>query len=329
MVGFRSITGRKAESQRANSTEGRMRRTARLDVDLVTVFFTASGRSGRRVEDLRKEELILFDGDQRREIRYLWREADLPLTVGLIADVSISQSAFLGEHRRTISSFFQRVLRPRDLAFIVSVAAEVDLVTDVTGSVPELEAGVGRLDPLQRYGKRPGPECPPKALPPAPDGTPRFVTGCGGSDIWDAVYYAARLKMKPLSGCRALILLSDGFDTGSLHSVSDAIEAAQGADTLIYTIIYPIDFGRFVLVEARLSRLADETGGRSFFASKQNLPAIFSQIEDDLRNLSVLAFTPPPEACDGRARHLTLTAARRGVRIRARTAHAIPPKPGR
>lgn len=294
----------------------------RVDVDLVTVTFTAADRNGAPVENLRREELLLFDDGQRREIGYLWRETDLPLTVGLLADVSLTQALFVPEHRQTIMRFFRQVLGPRDRAFIVSVASDVVLVTDTTGSIEDLEYGIGHVDSLQSVGTRLGPECPPK-MRRAADGTSWFVSGCGGTALWNSIFYAARLKLKPLAGRRALIVLSDGLDTGSTHSLTDAIEAAQGADTLVYTIVYPSGWSGTAAAD-RLERLALETGGRSFPAPKGSPARIFARIEEDLRNLYVLAFTPPPAARDGKFRPLAVKTTRRGVAIRARAGYSLP-----
>jgi VWFA-related protein len=121
---------------------------------------------------------------------------------------------------------------------------------------------------------------------------------------------------------RALIVLSDGLDTGSTHSLTDAIEAAQGADTLVYTIVYLSEWTG--PAADRLERLALETGGRSFPAPKGSPARIFAGIEEDLRNLYVLAFTPPPAARDGKFRNLVVKTTRRGVTIRARAGYSLP-----
>jgi Ca-activated chloride channel family protein len=150
------------------------------------------------------------------------------------------------------------------------------------------------------------------------DGTSRFISGCGGAALWNSIFYAARLKMKPLAGRRALIVLSDGLDTGSTHSLTDAIEAAQGADTLVYTIVYHSELSG--ASTDRLERLALEAGGRSFPAPKGSPARIFARIEEDLRNLCVLAFTPPATR-DGKFRPLAVKTTRRGVTIRARAGY--------
>lgn len=293
----------------------------RLDVDLVTLTFTATHRSGQPVEDLRVSDLTLLDNAKPTEILHLWRDLDVPLTVGLIADVSITQAAHIADHRLTIRRFLENVLAPRDRAFLVTIAADVVLVTDWTASVEELMQGVEKVDSVQSHGKRLGPECPPRRLRTA--GGERLLSGCGGSNLWDGIFHSARLKLRPASGRRAMIFLSDAKDTGSVHSLSDAIEAAQSADALVYTI-YHQAIGESSSPD-NLQRLSAETGGRSYTVWKGDLPKVFAQIEADLRNVYVLAFRPPDAARDGAFRTLKLTARRRGLQLRARPGYRLPP----
>jgi VWFA-related protein len=265
------------------------------------------------IHDLQISDLVLHDNGQPREIRHLWRDLDVPLTVGLVADVSLTQAAYIAQHRATIVGFLQHFLQPQDQAFVVTAAAEVALVMDLTNSLDDLTTAIDKIDSQQTFGKRLGPECPPRALPPAKDGTPRSITGCGGSELWDAIFYSARLKMKSLPGRKALIFLSDGIDTGSVHDLTDAIEAAQGADTLVYTIFYRSV--RTTATPANLLRLTQETGGRSLEVFRGGLPKAFARIEEDLRSIYVLAFSPPSDAKDGNFRKLKLASTRKDTSI--------------
>ncbi len=202
----------------------------RVDVNLVRVASTVTDRSGGFVTGLNKRDFQLLDNGLSRDIQYLWQETDLPLTVGLIADISGSQRSFIDKHRHEVSQFLEQVLGPNDQAFIVTVAANPWLVTDLTGSIEELRMGMERIG-QRRGGPLLGDPCPTKGVR---RGRPR--AGCGGTALWNAVYAAARLKMKKVTGRKALIVLSDGMDTGSTHSLTDAIEAAQGAETIVYTL---------------------------------------------------------------------------------------------
>jgi VWFA-related protein len=186
-----------------------------IDVNTVTVAYTVSDRNSAPVKDLRREDFTLLDGGRATAIRSFWQESSLPLTIGLVADVSGSQMGVIRSHRDTILHFLSQVMGPQDKAFIVTVANQVKLVTDLTGSLDELRAGVDELKVGGRAGTQLGEPCTHHLVfrlgMPGP--------GCGGTILWDGVYAAALLKMKPLTGRKALIVLTDGLDTGSMHNL--------------------------------------------------------------------------------------------------------------
>lgn len=275
----------------------------RAEVNMVPVTFSATDGNGAPIRDLRRSELKLTDDQRPREITFFGQEGDLPLTVGLVVDMSNTQRRFFDRHRKDMSKFLKNVLKPGDRAFLMSfgIKNQVRLVTDLTGSAEELGRGVEALEPCRRS---------PKPF------------NCG-SPIWDAVFTAARLKIKSVTGRKALVLLSDGLDTGSPHTLADAIEAAQDADVAVYTMMFKFTAGRVAhlesgTAEAWMRRLAEETGGRYFDASKNDTAGIFAQIEEDLRNLYVVGFSPSEGDRDGKFHQLKIETPRAGVKIRAR-----------
>ncbi len=247
-----------------------------VDVTTVTATFTVSDRNSAPVKDLHREDFTLHDDGKLREIQAFWQESGLPLTIGLIADVSGSQLGVIRDHRENILQFLAQVMGPQDRAFIVTASVQAKLLTDLTGSLDELRAGVqGIGKPGQ--GTQLGEPCTRPLRPTIILRGP----GCGGTVLWDAVYAASVLKMKPLTGRKALIVLSDGLDTGSLHNLTTTIEAAQSADTLVYTLRALSPFvayspgGRLrTTLSNPMKRLSDETGGRAF-GSTRNTPETF------------------------------------------------------
>jgi Ca-activated chloride channel homolog len=307
----------------------------RVDVNLVTIACSVSDRNGAPVSKLKREDFKLLDESRPREIKYFWQESELPLTVGLIADVSGSQTGYVSKHRQTIARFLEQVLGPEDRAFLVTVGPDVKLVTDLTGSIEELKAGVDQIEGGQRYGTQLGDSClghgpsPPRRGPFGRKGRRNF--GCGGTALWNGVYAAARLKMKQVKGRKALIVLSDGMDTGSFHGLTDAIEAAQAADTLVYTIKY-VNIPLMILAPPLavaatashgLERLSLETGGHAFTGQGAHPSEIFAKIENELRNVYVLGFTPPEEASDGKPRKIEIKLAQSGLLVRARKSYSL------
>jgi VWFA-related protein len=314
----------------------------RVSVDLVPVTCAVTSKDGQPVLDMQAEDFVLLDNGKPRPLQYLWRELDAPLTVGLVVDISGSQSQFLRQHRRTIAQFLEQVLRPQDQAFMVAVGPGVKLAAGLTNSYRDLRAAVERLDPRLLFNPRNlsddddlGDQC--QAEPPHLPAGFRFPAGiilpkwyCGGTLLWNGVYSSARLKTKSVSGRKALVVLTDGLDTGhgdGTHTLSDAIEAAQGADTVVYTIHYAAHLPAILRLSSGigLRRLSTQTGGRAFEDPKGDPSEIFTLIERDLRSLYVLAFSTPEKERDGKFHRLEVKSKRRGLTVRARKGYQAVP----
>ncbi len=289
----------------------------RVDVDLVTVACSVTDR-GVPVRNLKREDFRLNDNGQAREIRYFWQESDLPLTVALVADVSGSQAGYIKSHRDAIAQFLRQVIGPRDRAMIVEVAQQSWLISDLTGSLADLNRAVERIGTSE--GKQ-----SPLLGPPCRNN--RFPHSCGGTALWHGLYYTAK-RMKSLKGRKAIVVLSDGMDTGSDVSLGSLIEMAQSAETVVYSIKYASP-ARFISPGAMLGqalshgleRLDRETGGLTFPNPGRKTSEVFSQIEADLRNLYVLGFSPPAGARDGEFHKLDVKVVRGNFVIRFRAGY--------
>jgi Ca-activated chloride channel homolog len=201
---------------------------------------------------------------------------------------------------------------------IVEVAQQARLISDLTGSQDDLIAAVrgmgtreGRLSPML------GPPCRNTG----------FHRSCGGTALWHSLYYVAK-ELRPVAGRKAIIILSDGMDTGSDVSLNDLIEMAQSAETVVYSIKYanPMRFlsisGTIAQAVSRgLERLARETGGLNFPNPGRNTSDVFSRIESDLRNMYVVGFTPPDDARDGKFHKLVVKTVRQDLMVRSRAGY--------
>lgn len=288
----------------------------RVDVDLVTVNCTVMDRKGALVSGLEADDFVITDNGAAQTIRQVWRDVDLPLTVGLIVDVSGSQMGLVQKHKRTMSEFLTRVLGEQDRAFLVTVGPDVRLVTPLTNSIAELHRGVEAIDRRQSAGEQLGEPCSISG---------KHWFGCGGTALWNGVWASSRLIMKPLRGRKALVIVSDGGDTGSTHHLTEAIEAAQGADTLVYAIKYispMVMMSPLMAVRTAASkgmrRLADETGGEQFAAPHGDPGDIFARIENELRSQYVLAFSPGESAHDGTYHKIAVKLKGSKLTVRAR-----------
>jgi VWFA-related protein len=295
-----------------------------VDVREVLVSATVSTRAGAPVQNLRREDFTILDQGQPREIHSFWRETDLPLTIGLVVDLGGGQIGVIEKERETLRRFLMQVLGPKDRAFLIVVGGhKVRLLTDLTGSVDELLGGLGGVKLWSREGEPSFDAC---------DGMStlvRIVT-CG-QPMLDGIHLAA-LKMKALAGRKAMIVITSGVMSGNKRrSLTEVIEAAQSADTLVYTIRYeglgkqhPLRqiLPRFREARKNLQRLSDETGGRAYLSPGRS-PTMFAEIENDLRSMYVLGFVPPEEAGNGLFRKLEVKVADPSFRVRARRGYSV------
>jgi VWFA-related protein len=315
-------------------------------VNVVNVFATVRDNKGAIVHNLTRDDFTLLEDDRPQTIRYFSQESDLPLTLGLLVDTSMSQRRLIEPERKASYSFFQQVLREdKDAAFIIHFDFEAELLQDLTGSRKKLQAALESLDtpPAQRFGglgRRGG------AYPPAPPGTPPGPGGGGGGRrgggtvLYDAALLASHELMARQIGRKALILLTDGVDTGSRVTLDDAVEAATRADTLVYSILFadpdvyvrpgpppgrgrrrpghppprqsPAD-GKKVL-----QMISRQTGGAFYEVSrKRPIEWVYAAIEEDLRHQYSLGYTS--DGSEGKTfRRIRLAANNRRLVVRTR-----------
>ncbi|MCS7025624.1 MAG: VWA domain-containing protein [Bryobacteraceae bacterium] len=290
--------------------------TIRVDVDLVNVLFSVRDKKGAYVANLTKDDFQVFEDGKEQQIRVLTRESDLPLTIGLLVDVSRSQENLIEIERRAAMQFFRQVLRPKDMAFLIAFGSEAELLQDYTNSAKMLSEALGQLRVNSAVG----------GLHPSPVptiGQPR------GTILFDAVYLAADEKLKKEVGRKAMVLITDGVDVGSRVRLRDAIEMAHKADAIIYSIQY-IDwsvYGGFGNPgDGDLRRMSEETGGRLYRVDrKYTLERILDEIQTELRSQYALAYSPTNPAKDGGFRRLEIRTKNKDLKVQARKGYyALP-----
>jgi Ca-activated chloride channel family protein len=280
----------------------------RVDANLVIVPCVLTDSRGAPVADLKLEEFRLYDNGAPRHVSNLWREGDLPLTVGVIIDASASQRAFIREHEATVERFLERVIKPQDRAFVVRVNEKVVLASEFVGRPDGLH-----FLTLPSAGKTLGEPCP----------TLSGRSLCGGTDLWDAVFFAAREKLNAAKGGKALVILSDGNDTGSIHAFAAALKEVQLANAAVYAIRYP-DSSPGVAASENLARLSLETGGLPFDPPRGNLNPVLSRVEADLRTRYVLGFMADAAKAD-QPHRIQVDVTRPGLTVRSRREYVPSP----
>jgi VWFA-related protein len=274
----------------------------RSNVELVAIPCAVVDSQGGAVQGLTRQDFRVTDNGARRIVESFWVDTDLPLNLGVLIDASESQRDRIPEHRETARKLLAKILRPGDRAFVIEVAEDLRLWADLTGAAGE---PFGEPCPKQLSGLR---------------GFPA-TSVCGASPLWNALYDAARLKLRPLTGNKALLILTDGFDTGSTHTWQQAAAEAHRADAAVYAIQYPGGFGGTFAPE--LYRLISETGGASFPPPEGAFDSIVARLETDLRRRYVLGFRP--EKLSGKARHqVEVEVTRADLTVRARKVYFEP-----
>jgi VWFA-related protein len=297
--------------------------TFSADVRVVNLFATVHDSQGHVVRNLTKDDFTLEEDGRPQTIRYFSQESGLPLTVGLLIDTSLSQRRVLGEERSASHRFLSQVLRPdKDRAFVIHVDREVELLQDLTSSRQKLDDALAELETPTRGqrsggGRRGGPDA----------GRWRG----GGTQLYDSVLLASDELMRKLPGRKALILLTDGVDTGSKVSLVRAIESAQRADALAYSILFSDpemqsgrrrDYhSRYSGVDGKqiLQRLSRETGG-SFFEVSDSRPisTIYTQLEEELRNQYSVGYSSDQAEAGLGYRKIHLAAKQPGLLVETR-----------
>lgn len=288
----------------------------RVEVQVVNVYCTVKDKSGRLVTDLEARDFELREDGKRQTIRYFARETDRPVTLALLVDTSRSQERILPVEKETAARFLQQILRPEDLALLITFDVSVDLLQDFTSEAARLEQALERAQINA-----------PTPLGPFPR------SGAAGTRLYDAVYLAAREKIVGEVGRKAIVVLSDGVDTGSLKKFMEALEAAHRSEAMIYAIVVadPLWYyreGYFYPGYDELARLAQETGGRTVVVKKpEEMGPAFDAIAEELRSQYSLGYTPASPRLDGTFRRIEVKVKRSGLRVQGRRGYYAPLAP--
>jgi VWFA-related protein len=334
-----------------------------VEVKVVNILASVRDKKGKTIADLSKDDFVLTEDGKPQTITYFARTSDLPLRLGLMVDTSLSQRRVLGEERDASYGFLDHLLRvDKDLAFVIHFDREVELLQEFTASRPKLQAALQLLQtPEGGMGGRRGGGSTGGGGNGGGNGGQSGPGGWGGGGggqrgrggagtlLYDSVYLAADELMKKEQGRKALIILSDGVDHGSRETLVSAIEDAQKADTIVYSILFRDDegygggrpgFGTGGPMGGRrggggqrmpervdgkkiLEQISRETGGRLFEVSKKEpIDKIYAQIEEELRNQYSIGYPVAKDATPGYHK-LALTAKKKDLIVQARDGYYL------
>jgi len=294
----------------------------KVDVDVVSVLASVRDKHGAFIKNLTKDDIQIYEDGKLQAIKYFSRETDLPLTIGMLVDVSASQQNLIEIEKSAASQFFTQVLKKKDQAFIISFGSESELLQDLTNSARLLQRG---LDGLKLNSGFSG--IHPSTIPGAdrPHGTVLF----------DAVYLAASDRLVHEVGRKVIILVTDGGDQGSKLTWQKATEAAQKTDSVIYSVYY-VDPGFYYRGgfsmggagdKGVLKKMSDETGGHVYEVDrKHSLNNVFDELQQEMRSQYAIGYSPTNTNKDGSYRKVEIKLKDKDLKVQARKGYyAIKP----
>jgi len=284
----------------------------------VTVVLTAAGKDGRAFRSLRAEDLSVEEEGAARPVAGLEHRADLPLVLAIGLDISASQERVIDGTKMAADELVRSVMRPgKDRAAVFSFNHETTLEQEMTADAGRVRAGIERLKVTPStltglYGV---------VIVGTPPKGPANVPGA--TALWESVAAVCDDLLSQTSGPgrRAIVLITDGVDTGSTAKLDDAVRIAIQTGASVYAIGIGDEKEYDGVERGDLRKLAERTGGRAFFPKKvKDLPGVFAQLREELFSAYVLTFTSPYTSPDGSFRRLKVKvtgpeARRAGVEI--------------
>ncbi len=272
--------------------------TFSVGVNVVNVLANVMDKHGAIIRDLQQNDFTILEDGRPQAVRYFARQTDLPLTLGLLVDTSMSQEHVLDAERAASFRFLDQVLREKkDQIFVMQFDSSLLTRQELTSSYRDLNDALSQVNTPTRR---------------------ELESGSGrGTKLFDCVVKAANETMAKQHGRKALILLTDGDDNDSDTTVADAIAAAQKADTLIFSIFFSDTGGG--PGRPILQHMSRETGGGYFEVTrKQGIDDIFNVIQDELRSQYSLGYVSDKPPTIGEFRKIQLKVATPGLQVQAR-----------
>ena len=272
--------------------------------EVVNVLFTAQDRDRRLLTALTQQDIKIFENGQPQEIVSFSRQVDLPLSLAILIDTSISQQRTLPEEKAAAMSFLETVVRPaKDEVAIVSFTVESTLEQGLTNNLTRLRRGIERVQFVPPAGYIGGGVM--TGTPPI-SGDNSMIAG--STAIWDAIWVTSDevLGSAPERTRRVIILVSDGVNTSGKKKLDDAIQSALKAEAIIYSVGIGDNFYGGV-ERGTLNKISEKTGGRAYYPrDERELREAFKQIQDEMRSQYLIAYEPANQSRDGSYRKIEI-----------------------
>ena len=246
---------------------------------LVNVFTTVTDASGAPISTLKQDDFQVFEDDRPQKIAVFHRESELPLSIVVAIDTSLSTRGDQKLELESARRFAHAILRPIDGLSLFQFSEIVDQVTPFTADVKVIDRAINH------------------------------VHSGSATALYDVLYLGSDALLAR-RGRKVMVVITDGGDTVSKTNYHEAVRAAQEAEVILYSIIIvPIEnsAGRDIGGEHALIQLSRDTGGKYFYASGlEQLDAAFRKISDELRTQYLIAYYPGTRLADSEFRRIDI-----------------------
>ncbi|HVG35562.1 MAG TPA: VWA domain-containing protein [Pyrinomonadaceae bacterium] len=267
---------------------------------LTNLVFLARDKNKQFVKTLRKEDIRILEDGVPQEIITFQQQDNLPFSLALLVDTSASQERILPEWKLAARDFVDSIMRPgQDAVAVISFTHEIQVEEEMTLNIEQVRRTIDAIEfvpPVGYVGRG------------QVTSMPNSNSLAGSTALWDAIWSTSEQlhKVAPANTRRAIILLTDGVDSSSRKKIDDAIKSALGAEAVIYAIGIGDEIMGGVDGDV-LRKLAEKTGGRAFLPKKKaELPAIFAEIEADIRSQYLVAYMSTGTKPKGSAREIKI-----------------------
>ncbi|MGI9105298.1 MAG: VWA domain-containing protein [Pyrinomonadaceae bacterium] len=276
-----------------------------VDTSLTNLIFSAVDKNKRFVTDLKQEDIRVFEDGAEQQIFTFKPQTDLPLTLAIVIDTSISQERTLPEEKAAARAFVDAVMRPsKDEVAVLSFTGDSTLEQGLTGNASRVRSAIDKVEFVPPSGYIGG-----GVLVGTPPISGDNQSTAGSTAIWDAVWVTCADVLSDSSDKtrRAIILLTDGENTSGMKKLDDAVQQAIKTETLVFAIGIGDSFNYSGVDEGSLRKITERTGGRAYFPrSEEDLRKAFEQIQRELREQYLVAYAPTNKRRDGSYRQLKI-----------------------
>jgi VWFA-related protein len=305
-----------AKKTTQNQDQNQPQGITRVQVNIVRLYVTVRDKHNAIITNLTKGDFRVYEDGQEQSIAIFSKDMSDPITLAMLIDTSGSQQDLLNAEKETASEFLRQFMHKEDLATIISFDTDVNLLADFSDNQATLQSAIQRADINAPVSSGP--------LPGANQ---------AGTVLYDAIYRVCRDQLTGQAGRKAIVILTDAQDEGSSHTLDEAIQAAQQANTVVHVLLIAEPMGYFLSGEmyngaSVAAKIARETGGRVISVHRaKDLDKAFQELSEELRSQYIIGYYPTNRTADGSFRKIKVEATTPGLKVLTREGYYAPSAP--